>query len=76
MAWSQEPGVELDQVGVRFRANDLEHLVLRVDQDQGAIVIGADSQFLCHRLSPAQFFSVPSKSMVRWVPSQNGLLFE
>jgi hypothetical protein len=67
MAWSQEPGVELDQVGVRFRANDLEHLVLRVDQDQGAIVI------VCLH---AQFFSVPSKSMVRWVPSQNGLLFE
>jgi hypothetical protein len=36
--FSQHAGVQLDQVGVRFRADDLEHLVLTVDQHEGAIL--------------------------------------
>ena len=47
----QQPGMELDQVGVRLRANDLDHLCLVIDQDQGAIVGGPDTQLVSVILS-------------------------
>src|SRR5215210_4338602 len=40
--------MELDQVGVRFRADNLEHLILIVDQYEGAILGLPDAQLFRH----------------------------
>ena len=40
----QKPDMQLDQVRVRLRADDLEHLILIVDQHQGAVLGGPDTQ--------------------------------
>jgi hypothetical protein len=39
----KQPDMQLDEVGARLRANDLEHLLLIVDQHQGAVVCGPDT---------------------------------
>src|SRR5208282_1331861 len=44
--------MKLDHVGARLRANDLEHLVLIVDQHQGAVLSGPDTQLLHHCCPP------------------------
>src|SRR5438132_1516533 len=48
--------MQLNQVGARFRSNDLEHLLLIVDQHQGAVLGSPDTQLLRHLLCSSVIF--------------------
>src|SRR5229473_1396916 len=47
----QEADIELRQVGARFRANGCKYLLLIVDQHQGTVLIGPDTEISVHRSS-------------------------
>jgi hypothetical protein len=45
----QQPDMQLDQVGGRLRSDHLEHLILVIDQHEGAVLRLPDTQVLRHR---------------------------
>src|SRR6266480_5257402 len=47
----QEADIELHQVGLRFRANGRKYLLLIVDQHEGAVLIGPDTEISVHGCS-------------------------
>src|SRR5439155_23761266 len=61
----QEANVELRQGGARFRANGGKYLRLIVDQHQGAVLMGPDTEISVHRSSRGGRVRIAD---ARWFP--------